>query len=107
VIAAVWNNFKVFNRENAVNPAWSQLELDEKMATWVELKIGRGELSRTSPLTYVKKLEQIHRMLVGERSSLLTEHRRAIRRRTLQANLGACGPACGSRGNGREAQGRS
>jgi hypothetical protein len=81
VIAAVWNNFKVFNRENAVNPAWSALELDEKMATWVELKIGRGELSRTSPLTYVKKLEQIHRMLAGERSSLLMEYRRAVRRR--------------------------
>jgi integrase len=84
-ISSVLNQFNRFGL-NQSTPAYVYLPLDQRMAFWVEWKIGRGHLHRTSPTVYAKKLAQAYALVTGTDSVFLRTYIKGLNRRI------GCGP---------------
>lgn len=77
-IATVLNQFEAFELAQT-HPSYHVTPLDTRICMWVQHKIWEG-LELSSAVTYLKKLRQMYKMVVGEDSFFLQEFAQALRK---------------------------
>jgi len=87
-IASVLNQFELFDSFQDQVP-YQMSTLDSRMIMWIEHKIRKQELTRSSPVLYAKKLHQAFKEITARPSPLLRDYIAALRRRPDAAPLGA------------------
>jgi hypothetical protein len=69
--------------------AYTGMPLDWRMAFWIEHKVQKGELNRSSPGQYAKWMQQVYYEVYGDRSVALRDFAAGLRRRPGAAPDGA------------------
>jgi hypothetical protein len=91
VLATVLRQFCAFDEVQAANlPQYNALPLDDRMVMWHLNKIIKKEISGSTPYKYCKILIQLYRRMTGGSfSPILSDYKKALRRKGLHIPNGA------------------